>query len=364
MESSDSQKPAAAAPQAPPAGASAPSAPPDLPPKRRPRALTGIQGTGAAHLGNWLGAIRPALALARDFDTFYFIADYHSLNSVQDPQALRENSLSIAATYLAFGLDPKASVFYRQSEIPEVFELSWILSCFCAKGLLNRAHSYKDAVAKNIEGGRDPDHNINMGKYLYPVLMAADILLFRADTVPVGQDQKQHVEYAQDLAERFNHHYGVPAFAVPAPRFAEGVQVVAGLDGRKMSKSYDNTIPLFVEPKALQKLVNRIVSNSQAPEEPKDPDSSAIFSLHRLLLAPGAEEDLRRRYRAGGMGWGQAKKELFEALDAALSGPRKLYQEILADREGLLRILAEGRDRARAEAVPFLQSLRRIIGIR
>ncbi|MDQ3001097.1 MAG: tryptophan--tRNA ligase, partial [Fibrobacterota bacterium] len=202
------------------------------------RALTGIKPTGEPHVGNWLGAIKPALALASTYETYYFIADYHALNAVYDAEALRKSSLSIAATYLAFGLDPDRSIFYRQSDIPEVFELAWILACFTQKGLMNRAHSYKDSIAKNLATQKDPDFGINMGLYSYPILMAADILLFSANVVPVGADQKQHVEIARDIAERINHNYKTDLFVLPEPRIDDHVKTIVGLDGRKMSKSY------------------------------------------------------------------------------------------------------------------------------
>jgi tryptophanyl-tRNA synthetase len=328
------------------------------------RALTGIKPTGEPHVGNWLGAIKPALELASSYDTFYFIADYHALNSVYDAEALRKNTLSIAATYLAFGLDPDRSIFYRQSEIPEVFELAWILACFTPKGLMNRAHSYKDMVAKNTAAGRDPDQNVNMGLYSYPVLMAADILIFSANLVPVGADQKQHVEIARDIAERINHNYRTDLFALPEPKIDDHVKTIVGLDGRKMSKSYDNTIPLFLEEKPLLKRINQIVTNSQAPEEPKDPEQSSVFHLHKLLLTGPEEEALRTRYRAGGLGWGQAKKDYFEALNARLQAPRKEYQRMISDPEALQGILARGRDKARARASVFLDKARSVIGIR
>jgi tryptophanyl-tRNA synthetase len=328
------------------------------------RALTGIKPTGEPHVGNWLGAIKPALELASAHETYYFIADYHALNAVYDAEALRKHTLSIAGTYLAFGLDPEKSVFYRQSEIPEVFELSWILACFTGKGLMNRAHSYKDAVAKNLEADKDPDFNINMGLYTYPILMAADILLFSADVVPVGADQKQHVEIARDIAERMNHNYASALFTLPEPKIEEQVKTITGLDGRKMSKSYGNTIPLFLEEKALQKRINQIVTNSQEPAEPKDPDQSHVFALHRLLLSDAEAEVLRARYLAGGMGWGQAKKDYFEALNARLKGPREEYRRWMADPEVLKAVLAKGRDRARATAAAFLDRVRSTIGIR
>ena len=328
------------------------------------RALTGIKPTGEPHLGNWLGAIQPALELARDYETFYFIADYHALTSVHSAEDLRRYVRDITATYLAFGLDPKNSFFYRQSDIPEIFELAWILSCFTPKGFMNRAHAYKDAVAKNEAAGKDSDDGINMGLFGYPVLMAADILMFNADVVPVGADQKQHVEFARDIAERFNHNYGKVFFHLPEPRISATVKTVVGLDGRKMSKSYDNTIPLFLEEKALQKRINQVVTNSQAPEEPKDPGQSHIFALHALLLNAEEDKALRVRYLAGGMGWGMAKKLFFESLNEQLRGPRSEYNRLIADASYLDSILAQGKDRARAVAVPFLDELRAAIGIR
>jgi tryptophanyl-tRNA synthetase len=328
------------------------------------RALTGVKPTGEPHVGNWLGAIKPAIALASAYETYYFIADYHALNIIYDAEALRKNTLSIAATYLAFGLDPQRSIFYRQSEIPEVFELAWILACFTHKGLMNRAHSYKDTVAKNTEAGRDPDQDINMGLYSYPILMAADILIFSANVVPVGADQKQHVEIARDIAQRINHTYKSDLFVLPEPKIDNQVKTIVGLDGRKMSKSYDNTIPLFLDEKPLLKRINQIVTNSQAPEEPKDPDQSSIFNLHKLLLSESEEAALRARYLAGGLGWGQAKKDYFEALNARLQGPRAEYQRLMADPGALHAILAQGRDKARAKSSVFLDKVRSAIGIR
>jgi tryptophanyl-tRNA synthetase len=327
------------------------------------RALTGVKPTGEPHFGNWLGAIRPALALAEKYDTYYFIADYHALTSVQEAEALRKHSQSIAATYLAFGLDPERSIFYRQSDVPETFELAWILSCFTPKGFMNRAHAYKDAVAKNEAAGKDPDFNISMGLFSYPVLMSADILLFKADVVPVGADQKQHVEFARDIAERFNHNYKTDLFTLPQPRIDDQVKTIVGLDGRKMSKSYGNTLPLFLEEKALLKRVNQIVTNSQTPEEPKNPDESAIFAMHKLLLSSEEEKAVRARYQAGGLGWGAAKKDFFETLNARLQGPRAEYQRLMANSQHLEALLAKGRDKARAQARDFLDRVRAAIGI-
>lgn len=328
------------------------------------RALTGVKPTGEPHLGNLLGAIEPALALARDFETFYFIADYHALTTVHAGDDLRRYTRSIAATYLAFGLDPERSVFYRQSDVPEIFELSWILSCFTPKGFMNRAHAYKDAVARAEAAGKDADADVNMGLFCYPVLMSADILMFNADVVPVGADQKQHLEFARDIAQRFNANYGQEVFRVPEARITESVQTITGLDGRKMSKSYDNTIPLFLDEKPLLKRINQIVTNSQTPEEPKNPDESHVFAMHRLLLDAEQEKELRRVYQAGGMGWGQAKKMFFEALNEKLKGPRAEYNRLIADPGHLDAVLARGKDKARAVAVPLLEKVRGIVGVR
>jgi tryptophanyl-tRNA synthetase len=328
------------------------------------RALTGIKPTGEPHLGNWLGAIEPALALARDYDSFYFIADYHALTTVHSGESLRGYVRGIAAAYLAFGLDPRRSVFYRQSDVPEIFELSWILSCFTPKGFMNRAHAYKDFVARNQKAEKDEDADINMGLFGYPVLMAADILMFNADVVPVGADQKQHVEFARDIAQRFNTNYGEEVFRLPEPRISEAVKTITGLDGRKMSKSYDNTIPLFLDEKPLLKRINQIVTNSQEPGEPKNPDESHVFALHQLLLDEAGEKALRAQYQAGGMGWGQAKKLFFETLNERLKAPRAEYNRLLADPGHIDKILAEGKDKARAVAVPFLERIRLLVGVR
>jgi tryptophanyl-tRNA synthetase len=328
------------------------------------RALTGIKPTGEPHLGNWLGAIEPALALARDYETYYFIADYHALTTVHAGDELRKHVRDITAAYLAFGLDPGRSVFYRQSDVPEIFELSWILACFTPKGFMNRAHAYKDFVARNLKVEKDEDADINMGLFGYPVLMAADILMFNADVVPVGADQKQHVEFARDIAQRFNTNYGAEIFHLPEPRISDSVKTVVGLDGRKMSKSYGNTIPLYLDEKPLLKRINQIITNSQTPEEPKNPDESPVFALHQLLLDAAGEQALRAQYRAGGMGWGQAKKLFHEALNERLKAPRAEYNRLIADPGHLDAVLAEGKDRARAVAAPFLEKVRGIVGVR
>jgi tryptophanyl-tRNA synthetase len=292
--------------------------------------LTGIKPSGRPHVGNYIGAIKPALALAQNpaHEAVYFIADYHALTTTHDAKELRHSTLEVAATWLALGLDPSRAVFFRQSDIPEVFELTWVLSCFTGKGLMNRAHAYKAAVQKNQEAGVDEDAGVNMGLYQYPILMAADILLFGTHLVPVGKDQAQHIEMAADMAGSFNAVYG-PVLTIPAPYINEATATVPGLDGRKMSKSYDNVIPLFGDPKKLRKLVMRIVTDSTPPEAPKDPKTSSIFQIYESFGTPEQIEALRARYHQG-IGWGEAKQALYEALEAFLEGPRKVYDDLMA----------------------------------
>ncbi|MDR2468050.1 MAG: tryptophan--tRNA ligase [Spirochaetaceae bacterium] len=326
-------------------------------------ALTGIKPTGILHIGNYFGAIKPALALAERYDARYFIADYHALNMMKERDALRSSILEIAAGWLAAGLDPEKVVFYRQSSVPETFELATILSAFAAKGLLNRAHAYKSVVQANIEKGADADAGINMGLFTYPVLMAADIVLFDADVVPVGRDQTQHVEMAQDIAQAFNFNYKKELLKIPQAAVEEDVAVVPGLDGRKMSKSYGNTIPLFAPEKELRKLIMRIVTNSQPVEEPKDPDSSQVFALYRLFASPQEREAFAARLRAGGMGWGEAKEELFQVVNRTLTPIRGRFCAFISEPERLTRILDEGAEKARALAKVTLTRLREAIGI-
>lgn len=327
--------------------------------------LTGIKPTGIPHLGNLLGAIRPALALAGD-DTLralYFIADYHALTTVQDRREMRRLTHEIAATWLAWGLDPDRVLFYRQSDVPETFELAWILACFTSKGWMNKAHAYKARTADNeLAGAPDPDAGISMGLYEYPILMAADILLFDADLVPVGEDQKQHIEIARDIAQRINHHYGAELLKLPSALIDPGTAVVPGRDGRKMSKSYDNTIPLFAPPGRLRKLVNAIVTDSSPPGAPKDPASSVVFKIFEQFAPREATEQLRRRYLEG-ISWGDAKAALFEVLEPQLAAPRERYQALIADPRRIDELLAIGRDRARALARPVMDRLRAAIGI-
>jgi tryptophanyl-tRNA synthetase len=327
--------------------------------------LTGIKPTGTPHLGNLLGAIRPALRLASDpaLRAFYFIADYHALTTVTDRGELRRLSHEVAATWLACGLDPERVLFYRQSDIPEIFELTWILACFTPKGWMNKAHAYKAKTAENEAAGNpDVDAGIHMGVYTYPVLMAADILLFEADLVPVGEDQKQHIEIARDVAQRFNHAYGGELLKLPSALTDAGTAVIPGRDGRKMSKSYDNVIPLFAPPARMRKLLNAIVTDSTPPDAPKDPASSVVFKIFEQFATPEATAELRRRYAAG-ISWGDAKAELADLLEPLLAEPRERYQALIANPARIDELLAAGAERARAVARPVLDRLRAAIGI-
>lgn len=325
--------------------------------------LTGIKPTGTPHIGNYFGAIKPAIELAQNYDARYFIADYHALNTVKNPVQLKEMTHKLAATWLACGLDPNTMMFYRQSDVPETFELTTILMAFTSKGLMNRAHAYKARVQENTAEGNEPDAGVNMGLFTYPVLMAADILLFNTHIVPVGKDQKQHVEIAADVAQSLNYTYGEELLVVPEPVISESTQVVVGLDGRKMSKSYDNVIPLFMAPKKFRKIIMKIVTNSQEMAEPKDPDASHIFSLYKLFANEAEQQAARERYLAGGMGWGHAKQELFEIMDAHFSPMRDKYDMLMEDPEHIEKILKEGADKARIIASATVKRLRSAIGI-
>jgi tryptophanyl-tRNA synthetase len=324
--------------------------------------LTGIQATGELHIGNYFGAIKPALRLAEEYDARYFIADYHSLNSVKDPKELNKNIRQVAAGWIASGLDPEKVIFYRQSSIPEVFELTIIIMASTTKGLLNRAHAYKAAVQANTEKGNDPDAGINMGLFTYPALMAADIILFDSDVVPVGEDQKQHIEIAQDIAQAFNANYG-QVLKVPQAAIQDEVAVLPGLDGRKMSKSYGNTIPLFAPEKELHKTIMRIVTNSQGVEEKKDPDASQIYAYYKLFAAPDEQAALASRLCAGGMGWGDAKEELFRVANRELAPKRQKYEDLMANPKALDEILAKGAERARPIAAATVKRARKAAGI-
>lgn len=329
----------------------------------KPISLSGIKPSGTAHVGNYLGMIKPALELVRDYRAIYFIADYHALTTVRDGKELREMNYDLAATLLAVGLDPDEVVFFRQSDVPELFELTWILSCSTAKGLLNRAHAYKAAVDKNTETGRDPDFGINAGLYTYPVLMAADILLYGSQIVPVGQDQKQHVEITRDIAIAFNNNYG-EILVIPEAVIREDVATVPGIDGRKMSKSYDNVIPIFAPPNELRKRIMRIVTDSTPPEQPKNPDTDNVYNIYKYFAAPDHLAEIRQRYLNGGLAYSEVKQELFEILENTFSETRKQYQAYLQDIPGLEKILLTGADRARNIGDRIMRKVRKAVGVR
>lgn len=329
-----------------------------------PRVLTGIKPTGSPHIGNLLGAIRPALALANQgLEAMYFIADYHALTTIKDAKELRQLTYEVAAAWLAFGLDPERTLFYRQSDIPEIFELAWVFTCFTSKGWMNKAHAYKAIVAEREAAGEtDVDAAINMGLYCYPILMAADILAFDVDLVPVGRDQVQHVEIARDIGQRINHTYGREVLRLPKAKIDDNTATVPGIDGRKMSKSYGNQIPLFAPPKQLKKIVSSIVTDSLPPEAPKDPDSSTIFAIYKAIATPEETRALAERFRAG-IGWGDAKKLLFERIEAEVAEARTRYEALMADTAKIDALLAAGAAKARVTARATLDRVRSAIGI-
>ena len=330
--------------------------------QKKKTSLTGIKPTGTPHLGNYLGAIKPALDLVEEYKAFYFIADYHGLTTIRDKKEMKQHTYEVAATWLALGLDPDEVVFYRQSDVPEVFELTWVLSCFTGKGWLNRAHAYKASVDANEEIGHDADDGINVGLYNYPVLMAADIILFNTDVVPVGQDQRQHLEIARDIANAFNYVYG-DTLVPPEAAILENVATVPGLDGRKMSKSYGNTIELFAPSKKLRKQVMRIVTDSKTPDEPKNPDDNNIYNIYKHFVTPEMLTENRKKYTEGGVGYGDLKQELYEVLDAHFSEPRERYNDLMANRKEIDEILGRGADFARRIASRTISKVRRKIGI-
>ena len=327
--------------------------------------LTGITTTGTPHIGNYVGAIRPSIAASKDpkKKNYYFLADFHALAKNEDPDLISRSTLEIAAAWLALGMDTENSVFYRQSDIPEIPELTWILTSMTAKGLMNRAHSYKAAVQANIDNGnKDPDQGITMALYSYPILMAADILMFKATKVPVGRDQKQHVEMARDIAQRFNHHYG-ELMVLPEPVIDDHTAVLSGLDGRKMSKSYNNTIPLFAPEKAFRKLIMKIKTNSLEPGQPKDIDGSTLFEIYKAFATPEETRAVERQYQEG-IGWGDMKQQLFEYINEHIAPAREEYDRLIADPAVVEAELQKGAARAREVAVPYMQQIRRAIGIR
>ncbi|MDP8221221.1 MAG: tryptophan--tRNA ligase [Candidatus Stygibacter frigidus] len=327
-------------------------------------ALTGIKPTGNPHIGNYFGAIKPALQLSAQYETRYFIADYHALNQTKDPAVLREQIYEIAAAWLACGLDPEHNLIYKQSAVPQTFELNTILLAFTPKGLMNRAHAYKAMVQSNNELNRDPDDGVNMGLFTYPVLMSADILLFDADVVPVGSDQQQHLEMATDIAEVINRNYNKEVLKVPQALIHKDTGIIVGLDGRKMSKSYNNTIPMFLPEKKLRKLIMKIVTNSQTIEEPKDPDSCNVFALYKLFADQQQQEDMKKRYHAGGLGWGHAKQALFEIINETVKPFREEYNRLMADKGHIDDILEKGSAQARDLAEQKLIFLRKEVGVK
>ncbi len=327
------------------------------------RVLTGITTTGTPHLGNYVGAIRPAIAESNnpELESYFFLANYHALIKCQDPDQVRQSTKEIAATWLALGLDTDKATFYRQSDVPEIAELTWIINCVTAKGLMNRAHAYKAAVQDNEAAGEDPDFGVTMGLFNYPVLMAADILLFNAERVPVGRDQIQHLEMARDIGQRFNHIYG-ETFALPEAVVDDNVAVLNGLDGRKMSKSYGNTIPLFLPEKKLQKMINKIKTNLLEPGEPKDPDTSTVFQIWQAFANAEQVADMRQKF-AEGIAWGQAKKELGALINEALGEARERYNALMEDPDFIEAELQKGAEKARAQAAPLMEKVRSAVGI-
>jgi len=328
------------------------------------RVLTGITTSGTPHLGNYVGAIRPAVeaSLSGTFDSFFFLADYHALIKCQDPDRVHQSTLEIAAAWLALGLDPDKVTFYRQSDIPEIPQLTWLLTCMTAKGLMNRAHAYKGAVQANEEAGENVDSAVTMGLFSYPILMSADILMFNAHMIPVGRDQIQHVEMARDIAQRFNHHYG-DHFVLPSAQVDDDASVLQGLDGRKMSKSYGNTIPLFLSEKQLKKHINKIKTNLLEPGEPKDPGDSTVFQIWQAFASPDQTATMREAF-AEGIAWGEAKKQLFELINGQLEKPREKYLELIENPSRVESVLQQGAGKARQHSQDLMSVLRNSVGIR
>jgi len=328
------------------------------------KVLTGIKATGV-HLGNWIGAIQPALDMVEDSGDlgFFFIADYHALNTVHDAQFLSQTTAEVAATWLALGLDYKKHIFYKQSDIPEIMEISTILAAVTPKGLLNRAHAYKAVIAKHEELGKaDLDDGVNMGLYTYPLLMTADILAFNADMVPVGEDQSQHLEIARDIAGKFNRTFKTETFQIPELFVKKDSKLLPGMDGRKMSASYNNHIPVFLPEKKLRKMIMKITTDSTPPEEPKSTDSNSIFELYKEFATKEQVSNLEKRYKEG-IGWGEAKQELFEVINAKLSAPREKYNYYMENRSELDVILKEGAKKARMITKAVLIDVKKAVGV-
>ena len=330
----------------------------------RTRVLTGITTTGTPHLGNYVGAIRPTVQASLNPATqgFYFLADYHALIKCDEPARIQRSTLEIAASWIAAGLDPERVMFYRQSDIPEIPELTWFLTCVTGKGVLNRAHAYKASVDRNNAAGNDPDADVSAGLFMYPVLMGADILMFKAHKVPVGRDQIQHIEMARDMASSFNHLYG-EHLVLPEAVIEESVALLPGLDGRKMSKSYDNTIPLFAPAAQMRKQITGIVTDSKAPGEPKATEGSALFQIYQAFASAEETAAMARAY-AEGIGWGDAKQMLFERIDREIAPMREHYQSLIDNPAQMDKILLTGADKARQLATPFMRELRHAVGLR
>ena len=331
---------------------------------RPTRFLTGITTSGTPHLGNYVGSIRPSVraSLTAGVESYYFLADYHALIKIDEPARIQRSTLEIAASWLAAGLDPERVTFYRQSDVPEIPELTWLLTCVTGKGVLNRAHAYKAVVDKNMASDQDPDMDVTAGLFMYPLLMGADILMFNAHKVPVGRDQIQHIEMARDMANSFNHRYG-EHFVPPQAAIEESVATLPGLDGRKMSKSYDNTIPLFAPREQLKKLIAGIVTDSRTPGEPKDPEGSALFQIYQAFASDDETQALRTAY-AQGIAWGEAKQILFERIDREIAPMREAYLALMNNPAKIETILLAGAAKARQQATPFMATLRHAVGLR
>ena len=328
------------------------------------RFLTGITTSGTPHLGNYVGSIRPAVqaSLRPGVESYYFLADYHALIKIDEPARIQRSTLEIAASWLAAGLDPQRVVFYRQSDVPEIPELTWFLTCVTGKGILNRAHAYKASVDKNNAAGTDPDTDVSAGLFMYPVLMGADILMFNAHHVPVGRDQVQHIEMARDMAHSFNHRYG-EYFVAPQAAIEESVATLPGLDGRKMSKSYDNTIPLFASSAQLQKLIATIKTDSRPPGEPKDTEGSPLFQIYQAFASPQETAAFAQEF-AQGISWAAAKEKLYARIDQEIAPMRARYQHLMEHPQEVEALLLQGAMKARAVATPFMARLRQAVGLR
>jgi tryptophanyl-tRNA synthetase len=319
------------------------------------RPLTGIKPTGDLHIGNLLGAILPAIEMSKQNEGFYFVANYHAMTTVFNKQDLLRQTKEVAAAWFSLGLDPEKNTFFIQSDIPEVCELTWLLSCVTPYGLLQRAHAFKDAIAKSKE--------VNDGLFQYPVLMAADILLYQSTHVPVGKDQKQHVEITRDIAIKFNNIYNNEVFTIPEHTIKKEVEIIKGIDGQKMSKSYNNVIPLFLPEKKLRKTIMKIVTDSKTVEEPKNPDECNVFYYYKLFASKEEQNALAKRYREGGMGYGEAKQSLFEKINSVLAEPRERYNELMNPKnDELEKLLKMGAEKARPIAIKTLRKARKVAG--